>query len=77
MLEKEFKYYIDNQDKIVNMYNGKVVVIKDDDVVDVYDNEKNAYFESIKKYKLGTFMIMPCSPGNEAYTQYSHKMIFA
>ena len=77
MLDKEFKYYLDNQGEIVKSYNGKVVVIKDDSVVDAYDDEKQAYFESVKKYKLGTFMIMPCSPGNEAYTQYSHKMIFA
>jgi len=77
MLEKEFKYYIDNQDEIVKSYNGKVVVIKDDGVVDAYDDRKQAYFESVKKYKLGTFLLMHCSPGKEAYTRHSHKMIFA
>ena len=33
--------------------------------------------KSIEKYELGTFMIMPCSPGDEAYTIHTHKMIFA
>jgi len=27
-LEKEFKYYLDNQDKLVEKYNGKFIVIK-------------------------------------------------
>ena len=76
MLEKEFKYYIDNQDEIVKLYNGKVVVVKDDKVVDAYDDEKQAYYESIKKYKLGTFMIMRCSPGNEVYTIDFPNLIF-
>ena len=62
MLDAEFKYYLDNQNEIVKSYNGKVVVIKDNKVVDAYNNKKQAYFESIKKYKLGTFLIMRCSP---------------
>ena len=74
MLDREFKYYLDNQDEIVKEYNGKVVVIKDDCVTDAYDNKEQAYFESVKKYKLGTFLIMRCSPGNEAYTaDFRHK----
>ena len=77
MLEKEFKYYLDNQDEIVKSYNGRVVVIKDDNVVDAYDNKEQAYFESIKKFKLGTFLIMRCSPGNEAYTINFPNQIFA
>ena len=76
MLDAEFKYYLDNQNEIVKLYNGKVVVIKDNKVVDAYDNKKQAYFESIKKYKLGTFLIMRCSPGNEAYTINNPNLIF-
>ena len=48
MLEAEFQYYIDSQNEIVRSYNGKVVVIKDNEVVDAYDNEVDAYFESVK-----------------------------
>ena len=76
-IDSQFHYYLDNQDEIVKMYNGKVVVIKDNSVVDAYDDRKQAYFESVKKYGLGNFLLQRCSPGNEAYTRYSHKMIFA
>jgi hypothetical protein len=68
MLDAEFKYYLDNQDEILKSYNGKVVVIKDDEVVDAYDDYQQAYFGSVKKYKLGTFLLQLCTPGDEAYT---------
>jgi len=68
MLDTEFKYYIDNQDEIVKSYNGKVVVIKDNKVVGAYDSDEDAYFESIKKYKQGTYLIQLCTPGDGAYT---------
>ena len=68
MLDAEFKYYLDNQDEILKSYNGKVVVIKENKVVDAYDDYQQAYFGSIKKYKLGTFLLQLCTPGNEAYT---------
>ena len=68
MLDAEFKYYLDNQDEIVKLHNGKVVVIKDNKVVDAYENYQQAHIESVKKYKLGTFLLQLCTPGNEAYT---------
>jgi len=68
MLDAEFRYYIDNQDEIVKSYNGKVVVIKDNQVKDAYDDYQQAHVESVKKYRLGTFLLQLCTPGDEAYT---------
>jgi hypothetical protein len=68
MLDTEFKYYLDNQDEILKSYNGKVVVIKNNSVVGAYESREQAYFESVKKYKLGTFLLQLCTPGDEAYT---------
>lgn len=75
MLDKEFKYYLDHQDELVKQYNGKTLVIVQDKVVGVYDNEEQAYFESMKKYKLGTFLIQLCSPGKKDYTQTFHSRV--
>ena len=36
MLEKEFQYYLDNQDELVKKYNGRVVVIVGENVVGDY-----------------------------------------
>ncbi len=78
MLEKEFKYYIDNQVKLVEKYNNKYIVIVGNDVIGAYDNEIKAYIESVKKYKLGSFLIQLCKPGKENYTQTFHsRAIFA
>ena len=72
MLEREFKYYIDNQADLVKKYNDKFIVIKDEAVVGVYDNELTAYLESKNKYPLGTFLIQHCQSGKESYTQVFH-----
>jgi len=72
MLDKEFKYYINNQPKLVEKYNGKYIVIIGNDVVGAYDNEIQAYIESMKKYSIGTFLIQLCKPGKDSYTQAFH-----
>ena len=78
MLEKEFKYYIDNQAKLVEKYNGKYIVIVGNHVVGTYDTEIQAYIKSAKKYTLGTFLIQLCKPGKDNYTQAFHsRVIFA
>jgi len=78
MLKKEFEYYLDNQDELVKIYNGKYLVIKDESVVETFETEDGAYFACIKKYEPGTFMIQKCSPGDKDYTQMFHsRAIFA
>ncbi len=78
MLEKEFKYYLDHQQELVEKYNGKTLVIVGEEVVGIYDSEAAAYFDSITKYQPGTFLVQNCSPGAESYTQTFHsRVIFA
>jgi hypothetical protein len=78
MLEKEFKYYIDHQKDLVAKHEGKFVVIKGDQVLDVYDSEMEAYNASIKTNELGTFLIQQCLPGKDNYTQaFNARVIFA
>jgi hypothetical protein len=75
MIKELFKWYIENQDKLVSLYDGKVLVIKGNNVVGSFDSEESAYFDSISKYKPGTFIIQKCTPGEEAYTQTFHSMV--
>ena len=75
MLEKEFKFYLDNQEKLVREYNGKHIVIKDETVIGAYNSNSEAYFETIKKHELGTFLIQLCSPGEEGYSQTYHSRV--
>jgi len=71
-LEKEFDYYIANQGRLVKKFNGRVLVIVGESVVGDYPSVPKAYFESLKKYRPGTFLIQKCYPGKENYTQTFH-----
>jgi hypothetical protein len=57
MLETEFEFYQNNRDELVEKYCGKYVVISGEKVVAVYDDENEAYFETVKTIPLGSFMI--------------------
>jgi len=77
-LEKEFKYYLEHQDELVREYNGKFVVIKDCEVIDVFDSELEAVEKTAEKHELGTFLVQKCEPGNESYTHtYNSRVAFA
>ena len=65
MLEQEYKYWLDNEVTLLNLYRGKFIVIKDNDVIASYDDLPTAYTETVKVHKLGTFMIHECIPEDE------------
>lgn len=69
MLEKEFQYYITNQNELVKKYNGKFIVIVADTVIGAYDTQLDAYLKAKAQYQPGTFLIQKCAPGKESYTQ--------
>jgi len=71
-LQKEFEYYLANQEALVAKYKGKVLVIRDRAVVGVYESESEALEAAARKYELGTFLIQRCEPGRESVTQTFH-----
>lgn len=75
MLEKEFKYYLDNQAELVKNYSGKFIVIKDQQVIGAYSSHGQAYETTITTEKLGTFLIQHCIPGKESYSQTFHSQV--
>ena len=74
-LDKEFKYYLDNQADLVAKYHGKFVVIREDQVVGAYADEVEAVMETSKKFELGTFLVQKVEPGSESYTQTFHSRV--
>jgi len=78
MLEREFKYFLDNKSELEKKYTGKILVIKNEQVVGVFDDELKAYLDSIDKYENGTFLIQKCEPGDKGLTQTFHsRVLFA
>jgi len=68
MLKDELDFFVANQDDLVKQHRGRVLVIKGQRVVAVYESPLEAYIEAQKTHELGTFMIQACEPGPEAYT---------
>lgn len=60
MLKKEFQYYLDHQEELVKKYNGKYVVIKNEEIIGVYDDDLEAVKETQKEHELGTFLVQKC-----------------
>lgn len=68
-LKEQFHYYLDKQDEFVKQYNGKVIVIKDFEVIGAYNSDTEAIKEMQKRgFELGSFLVQRVSPGSEAYT---------
>ena len=74
-LQKELEYFKAHQDELVKQYEGKFIIIRDQNVEGVYDTEIEAYTEAQKKFVLGTFMIQQCLAGKESYTQSFHSRV--
>ena len=78
MLEKEFQYFIDNQNALLKKYNGRFIAIVGEQVVGDYDSFDQAIDETMKEHELGTFLIQECTEGEKAYTQTFHsRVVFA
>lgn len=76
MLDKEYKYYQDNQKTFIEKYKGKVLVIKGEEIVGVYDDETVAYKDSVSKFDLGTFLIQKCVPEEDTVQTFHSRVIF-
>jgi len=74
-LEKNFRYYLEQQDELVKQYAGKVLVIKDCEVVSVHDSEAEALIAARQRFQPGTFIVQKCSPGPDDYIQHFHSRV--
>lgn len=65
---RAFEWYLANQDVLVEKYDGKVLAIREGEVLGVYGTELAAVTETRKRYEQGTFIVQRVSEGDEAYT---------
>jgi hypothetical protein len=61
-----------SQDKFVEQYNGKVIVLKNLHVLGAYDTLVEAVSKTSVEHELGTFLVQRCSPGTDDYTATFH-----
>jgi uncharacterized protein (DUF1330 family) len=75
VLNTEFKYYQKHQQELVEKYNGKFLIIKDEKIEGAFSTQLEAYIEAKKKFEVGTFLIQLCTPGKDSYTQSYHSRV--
>ena len=74
-LENEFRFYLAHQNELLPEYSGTVSVIKDEKILGAYDSDYVALAETSKTETPGTFLLILCTPGSEAYTQHFHSRV--
>ena len=75
MLEKEYKYYLDNKKEFVKKYLDKHIVIKGDSIIGVYNSLEEAVETSLKGNELGTFLVKQVEKEEQALRFY--RRVFA
>ena len=74
-LRQEFEYFKNNQKELVQNYEGRFLVIKNQEVKGDYSSIEEAYKDAISKFEAGTFIIQECRPGEEIYTATYHSIV--
>lgn len=74
-LEKEFQWYLEHQEELVEKYDGKFIAIKGNKVIGDYDQVGDAVRETAKEHERGTFLVQKCSPGDQDYSQTYHSRV--
>jgi len=79
MLRKDFEWYLENQDTLVNLYNGQYLVISGGKVLFASHDKDTAYNKGNEIAGLGKYILQHCTPGDEAYsvTFHTHRVRFA
>ncbi|PKL35840.1 MAG: hypothetical protein CVV44_20190 [Spirochaetae bacterium HGW-Spirochaetae-1] len=74
MLDKEYSYFNEHRKEFVEKYKGKFIVIKDNDVLGVYDTIQDALTITTQKYPVGSFLVQECVP-EEKTIQHFHTRV--
>ena len=77
MLHDEFKYYLDHQEELLEKYEGRFLVIKEQKIIGSYVSRIEAYRETKKSHALGTFIIQLCEADASAYSHTFHSLTVA
>lgn len=65
---RAFHWYLANQDALVEKYDGKVLAIREGEVLGVYDTDLAAVTETRKSFEQSTFIVQRVSEGDGDYT---------
>ena len=70
-----YKWFVENLSELVNKFDNRFVVIKDEAIIGDYSNLQIAYEETVKTERPGTFIIQLCSLDKSSITQVFHSRV--
>lgn len=62
LLDRQYQYYVKNKQMISEKYPGQFIVIHNEQVVDSFGSEKDAYIYCVQHFQIGTFFIQEIPP---------------
>ena len=68
LLKREFEFYLEHQAEMVEKYDGRVIVLKNNQVIGDYDSYPEAVHTTRKEHPMGTFLVQRVSEGSKDYT---------
>jgi len=71
VLEKEYKYYMNNKKDILKKYRDKFIVIVGENIVGGYDSRGDALYFASQKYPVGEFFVHRVIDGDEVQKFHS------
>jgi hypothetical protein len=74
-IDELFAFYRSHQEELVRDFDGRFIVIVENEVVGDFPEQIEAYTFATGKYEPGTFLIQRVTPGNDAYTQTYHSRV--
>lgn len=67
-IDADFDYYIKHQSELVDKYDGKFIVIADQEVFGAYDDLDAAFDAGNRKYGPGNFFLHQVGDGKDNYS---------
>jgi len=71
----DFDYFLENMEELYRKYGHKFIVVKNHNIIGVYDNFVNAYESTIKTEKIGTFLIQECFDNKDKLVHHFQRNI--
>lgn len=76
MLEKEFQFFEDHKDQLIEKYNNRFIVIKDQKVIADFSSEIEAISETKKAHEMGTFLVQHATKKEAALVHKFHSRVY-
>lgn len=71
----DYQFFIDNHSDFVSKYLGKYIVIKEKNVLGVYNDMMEAINATLKNHELGSFIVQLCTLDEKNNTQVYHSRV--